>query len=143
VKYDLQILADRVEFYWTHLSGIGTLENSLWAWDGEKVRIWLDALTIEKVRVDARRDAYETVKESVAIALDFYPLGTFLSSSPACPSLLVQVSDADISSLRAAVLMDKGIIVGVDQETSLRRSLDFAIFRIITTVRSLLLYFPP
>ncbi|GAA6042843.1 hypothetical protein JCM8097_004456 [Rhodosporidiobolus ruineniae] len=106
VKYDLQILADRVEFYWTHLSGIGTLENSLWAWDGSKVRIWLDALTIEKVRVDARRDAYETVKESVAIPLDFYPL---------------------------AVLMDKGIIVGVDQETSLRRSLDFAIFRIITS----------
>lgn len=32
--------------------------------------------------------------------------------------------------------MDKGIIVGVDQETSLRRSLDFAIFRIITTVSS-------
>ncbi|GAA6008268.1 RIC1 family protein [Rhodotorula paludigena] len=106
VKYDLQILADRVEFYWTHLSGIGTLENSLWAWDGRRIRVWLDALTIEKVRVDARRDAYETVRESVAIPLDFYPL---------------------------AVLMDKGIIVGVDQETSLRRTLDFAIFRIITT----------
>ncbi|GJN88122.1 hypothetical protein Rhopal_001078-T1 [Rhodotorula paludigena] len=85
VKYDLQILADRVEFYWTHLSGIGTLENSLWAWDGGRIRVWLDALTIEKVRVDARRDAYETVRESVAIPLDFYPL---------------------------AVLMDKGIIVG-------------------------------
>ncbi|GAA5891765.1 hypothetical protein JCM5296_001855 [Sporobolomyces johnsonii] len=106
VKYDLQILATRIEFYWTHLSGIGTLENSLWGWDGKKIRIWLDALTIEKVRVDARRDAYETVKESVGIELDFYPL---------------------------AVLMDKGIVVGVDQETSLRRSLDFAIFRIITT----------
>ena len=38
---------------------------------------------------------------------------------------------------RVAVLMDKGIIVGVDQETSLRRSLDFALFRIITTVRPL------
>ncbi|GAA5973403.1 hypothetical protein JCM11641_003115 [Rhodosporidiobolus odoratus] len=113
VKYDLQILADHVEFYWTHLRGIGTLENSLWAWDGSKVRIWLDALTIEKVRVDARRDAYETVKESVAIPLDFYPL---------------------------AVLMDKGIIVGVDQETSLRKSLDFAIFRIITTTH---LFLPP
>ncbi|GAA5952681.1 hypothetical protein JCM21900_000402 [Sporobolomyces salmonicolor] len=106
VKYDLQILATRIEFYWTHLSGIGTLENSLWGWDGRTIRIWLDALTIEKVRVDARRDAYETVKESVGIELDFYPL---------------------------AVLMDKGIVVGVDQETSLRRSLDFAIFRIITT----------
>ncbi|BGP18933.1 hypothetical protein JCM10213_005480 [Rhodosporidiobolus nylandii] len=113
VKYDLQILADRVEFYWTHLNGIGTLENSLWAWDGKSVRIWLDALTIEKVRVDARSDAYETVKESVAIPLDFYPL---------------------------AVLMDKGIIVGVDQETSLRKSLDFAIFRIITTTH---LFLPP
>ncbi|BGP45572.1 WD40 repeat protein [Rhodotorula kratochvilovae] len=106
VKYDLQILSDGIEFYWTHLRGIGTLENSLWAWDGRKIRVWLDALTIEKVRVDARRDAYETVRESVAIPLEFYPL---------------------------AVLMDKGIIVGVDQETSLRRSLDFAIFRIITT----------
>ncbi|GAA6048193.1 hypothetical protein JCM3770_003704 [Rhodotorula araucariae] len=106
VKYDLQILSDGVEFYWTHLRGIGTLENSLWAWDGRRIRVWLDALTIEKVRVDARRDAYETVSESVAIPLDFYPL---------------------------AVLMEKGIIVGVDQETSLRRSLDFAIFRIITT----------
>ncbi|BGP53439.1 WD40 repeat protein [Rhodotorula sphaerocarpa] len=106
VKYDMQILADRVEFYWTHLSGIGSLENSLWGWDGRRVRIWLDALTIERVRVDARRDVYESVKESVEIPLDFYPL---------------------------AVLMDKGIVVGVDQEISLRRNLDFAIFRLVTT----------
>ncbi|KAM0751704.1 RIC1-domain-containing protein, partial [Meredithblackwellia eburnea MCA 4105] len=106
VKYDLQILADRIEFYWTHLSGIGTLENSLWGWDGTQIRVWLDALTIERVKVDEKRDAYESVTESVGIHVDFYPL---------------------------AVLMDKGIIVGVDQETSLRRSLDFAIFRIITT----------
>ncbi|KAI5481005.1 ribosome control protein 1 domain containing protein [Pseudohyphozyma bogoriensis] len=106
VKYDMQILADRIEFYWTSLSGIGTLENSLWGWDGNQIRIWLDALTIEKVRVDQRRDVYESVSESVGIDVDFYPL---------------------------AVLMDKGIIVGVDQETSLRKSLDFAMFRIITT----------
>lgn len=75
VKYDMQILADRIEFYWTHLSGIGTLENSLWGWDGNQIRIWLDALTIEKVKVDAVRDAYESVTESVGIPLDFYPLG--------------------------------------------------------------------
>lgn len=75
VKYDLQILADRIEFYWTHLSGIGTLENSLWGWDGNQIRIWLDALTIEKVKVDEVRDAYESVTESVGIPLDFYPLG--------------------------------------------------------------------
>ncbi|KDE04043.1 hypothetical protein MVLG_05482 [Microbotryum lychnidis-dioicae p1A1 Lamole] len=108
VKYDLQILADRIEFYWTHLSGIGTLENSLWGWDGERIRIWLDALTIEKVLVDAKKDAYERVRESVGIKLDLYPL---------------------------AVLMEKGIIVGIDQETSLRKTLDFALFRIITSTQ--------
>lgn len=76
VKYDLQLLSSSIEFFWTaHLSGIGTLENSLWGWDGKKVRIWLDALTIEKVRVDRKRDAYESVRESVGIDLDFYPLG--------------------------------------------------------------------
>lgn len=35
-----------------------------------------------------------------------------------------------------AVLMEKGIVVGVDQEINLRRTLDFALFRIITTVSS-------
>lgn len=76
VKYDLQLLSSSIEFFWTaHLSGIGTLENSLWGWDGKKVRVWLDALTIEKVRVDRKRDAYESVNESVGIDLDFYPLG--------------------------------------------------------------------
>lgn len=51
-------------------------------------------------------------------------------------ALYFSSTSADLGS-SPAVLMDKGIIVGVDQETSLRRSLDFAVFRIITTVRSL------
>jgi hypothetical protein len=73
VKYDLQVLADGIEFYWTHLSGIGTLENSLWGWDGSKIRIWLNALTIEGVP-EKPGEPLETIEESVAIALDFYPL---------------------------------------------------------------------
>lgn len=36
--------------------------------------------------------------------------------------------------------MDKGIVVGVDQETILRRSLDFALFRLTTTTH---LFLPP
>lgn len=40
------------------------------------MRVWLDALTIESSRVDALRDTYETVKESVYLRLDFYPLCT-------------------------------------------------------------------
>lgn len=74
VKYDMQILADRIEFCWVHLRGIGTLENSLWGYDGQGIRLWLDALTIEAVAVDPQSDTYESVKESVNIPLNFYPL---------------------------------------------------------------------
>lgn len=76
----MQILADRIEFCWIHLRGIGTLENSLWGYDGKGIRVWLDALTIEPqvgVGDEQGRDdvvLYESVKESVNIPLDFYPL---------------------------------------------------------------------
>ncbi|WVQ79751.1 hypothetical protein IAT38_001851 [Cryptococcus sp. DSM 104549] len=104
VRYDMQILADRIEAYWTHLHGVGTLENSLWGYDGLNMRIWLDALTIEATRVDLMSDAYENVEESVKLRLDFYPL---------------------------SILMDKGIIIGVDYETS-TRTLPFPIYKIST-----------
>ena len=73
VKYDMQILADRIEFCWIHLRGIGTLENSLWGYDGQSMRVWLNALAIEsssQLEDTERQD----VKESVNIPLDFYPL---------------------------------------------------------------------
>lgn len=76
----MQILADRIEAYWTHLQGVGTLENSLWGFDGLNMRIWLDALTIEATKVDLMSDAYENVEESVKLRPDFYPL---------CESLMV------------------------------------------------------
>ncbi|CAG8524995.1 7275_t:CDS:10, partial [Acaulospora colombiana] len=54
VKYDMQILADRIEFFWIHIKGIGALENSLWGYDGEALRIWLDALKIGAIPVNNR-----------------------------------------------------------------------------------------
>ncbi|KAG9018003.1 hypothetical protein FRB90_012671 [Tulasnella sp. 427] len=106
VKYDMQILADRIEFCWIHLSGIGTLENSLWGYDGKGIRVWLDALTIEGGAVNQTREIYDSVKESVFIPLDFYPL---------------------------SVLMDKGIIIGVEHEALTRSSLPFAMFKIFSS----------
>ncbi|KAF9519786.1 hypothetical protein BS47DRAFT_1287937 [Hydnum rufescens UP504] len=106
VKYDMQILAERIEFCWIHLGGIGALENSLWGYDGTGVRIWLDALTIEAASVNQELDAYHSVQESVNIPLNFYPM---------------------------SVLMDKGIIIGVEQETAARASLPFAMFRTLTS----------
>jgi RAB6A-GEF complex partner protein 1 len=74
VKYDMQIFADRIEFCWTHLRGIGALENSLWGYDGQGLRVWLNALAIESPRPDNPSYPYENIKESANIPLDFYPL---------------------------------------------------------------------
>jgi hypothetical protein len=99
----MQVLADHIESYWTHLSGISTLENSLWGYDGSSIRVWLDALTVEATVVNSETDAYVTVQESVKLDVDFYPL---------------------------SILMDKAIVIGVDHEVSQRRGLPFTLFKI-------------
>lgn len=128
VKYDMQVLADRIEFYWTHLAGIGTLENSLWGWDGDRIRVWLNALTIDMTQdsPEVARPGLEMVEESLSVHIDFYPLCQHCRNVARYIELTFAV----------AVLMDKGIVVGVEHETSYRRSLDFAIFRLITNVSS-------
>ncbi len=70
----MTILADRIEFCWIHLRGIGTLENSLWGYDGQAIRIWLNALNIEATSVSPVSESHDSVAESVSIPLDFYPL---------------------------------------------------------------------
>ena len=65
----MQILAEHIEFCWIHLSGIGSLENSLWGYDGRGIRVWLNALQIETSAVDPG-----FVPESLFIPLEFYPL---------------------------------------------------------------------
>ncbi|KAG5728542.1 RIC1 like protein [Termitomyces sp. T112] len=107
VKYDMQIFADRVEFCWIHLRGIGTLENSLWGYDGHGIRVWLNALAIEASQQRGKGDDEpENVKESVNIPLDFYPL---------------------------SVLMDKGIIIGAEHEAATRSNISFVMFRHATS----------
>ncbi|PPQ63714.1 hypothetical protein CVT24_004294 [Panaeolus cyanescens] len=100
VKYDIHVLANRIEFCWIHLRGIGALENSLWAYDASGIRVWLNALSIESP--PAQNSEPDNVQESVKIPLDFYPL---------------------------SVLMDKGIIVGVEHECTARSNLPFVMFR--------------
>ncbi|EJD04265.1 RIC1-domain-containing protein [Fomitiporia mediterranea MF3/22] len=104
VKYDMQILADRIEFCWIHLSGIGTLENSLWGYDGRGIRIWLNALNLETPSGSATPP--DSIEESVNIPLEFYPL---------------------------SCLMDKGILIGAEHEIAARPTLPFVLFRHTTS----------
>lgn len=127
VKYDMQILADRIEFCWIHLRGIGTLENSLWGYDGLGIRVWLNALNLETtIDVD---DPPENVQESVNIPLDFYPLCKRKNYYPLISA---------IENFILACLMDKGIIIGVEHEIAVRSSLPFVLFRHTTSVSMVL-----
>lgn len=122
------ILADRIEFCWIHLEGIGTLENSLWGYDGRGIRLWLDALALEnnlRSTLEIGEQVTESIQESVNIPLSFYPLCEFSMNN-----ILLIVTDMHI----AAVLMDKGIIIGVEHEIATRGSLPFVMFRIVPTV---------
>ncbi|KAG7099576.1 hypothetical protein E1B28_001406 [Marasmius oreades] len=74
VRYDMQIFAEHVEFCWIHLRGIRALENSLWGFDGKKMRVWLNALTMDQ----ATNGDHENVEESLAIPLEFYPLSVLM-----------------------------------------------------------------
>ena len=123
----MQILADRIEFCWIHLRGIGTLENSLWGYDGQGIRVWLNALAIESVSPQTEDGSVvlDHVKESVNIPLDFYPL---------CRLLAYHWLRALMLMIFAAVLMDKGIIIGVEVEAATRTSLSFTMFRHVTSV---------
>ncbi|KAG2082817.1 RIC1-domain-containing protein [Suillus cothurnatus] len=103
VNYNMQIFAECIEFCWIHLRGIGALENSLWGYDGQNKRVWLNALAIES---SGSADEPSSVKESVSIPLDFYPL---------------------------SVLMDKGIIIGAEHEAATRINLSFVMFRHATS----------
>jgi len=103
VKYHLQVLADRVEFYWagTHLDNL-LLDNSLWAWDSSQVSVWLDALSID-VSTSSHRGMEKgpldpPVQNKLTIPLNFHPL---------------------------SVLMDKGIFVGIHQETVVKKISQF------------------
>lgn len=124
----MQILADRIEFCWIHLRGIGTLENSLWGYDGQGIRVWLNALAIESVpaptETDDGSETLDRVKESVNIPLEFYPL----CKCRVLPTL------RSLTEPRAAVLMDKGIIIGVEVEAATRTNLSFTMFRHVTSV---------
>ncbi|KAI5123710.1 hypothetical protein M0805_000304 [Coniferiporia weirii] len=104
VKYDMRVLADRIEFCWIHLRGIGSLENSLWGYDGRGIRVWLNALSLDS-HPDPNCPS-DAVQESVNIPLEFYPL---------------------------SCLMDKGIMIGVEHEIATRSTLPFVLFRHTTS----------
>lgn len=129
LKYDMRVVAQNVEYYMLArdspeaLTGNGVkrtvdtqeeeeedsetdhnLGDSLWVFDGQSMKLWPD---VGLLLAGAAHDVSQELQAPVAIPLDFYPL---------------------------SVLLEKGILFGVEAELLQRRDSSFAMFRTVARV---------
>jgi len=130
LKYDMRVIAHHVEYYMLARDSLeannsnnetegalgtvaeeqdGTrtdhnLGDSLWVFDGKSVSLWPDA---GQLLASAAQDVGQELQAPITLPLDFYPL---------------------------SVLLEKGILFGVEAELLQRRDASFALFRIVARV---------
>lgn len=124
LKYDMRVIAHNVEYYsmMRDQPSLGNssidhpfgeqevspsinstvghgLRDALWYFDGEGMRVWTD---VQDVLRSAPAELGRELPSTVTISLDYYPL---------------------------SVLLDKGILLGVEPELVQRRDVNFAFFK--------------
>lgn len=126
LKYDMRIIANRVEYFdfmrdrafplgspaqtpspspstnasATELHTNRILRDSLWYFDGSQVHCWMDA--VELLQSSSSDNAGE-ILPTVTISTDFYP---------------------------SSIVLEKGVVLGIESELSQRRDVSFASFRL-------------
>ncbi|KAK2591859.1 WD40 repeat protein [Conoideocrella luteorostrata] len=115
LKYDMRIIAQNVEYHASmrdqpllnvsHLyddpsmrRGPPSLKDSLWVFDGMEIKAWTN---INEVLEAASADAGKDLPVPVSVPVDFYPL---------------------------SVLLEKGIVLGVESDLVQRRDVTFSFF---------------
>lgn len=132
LKYDMRVIANNVEYFdlirdqQPSLNAQGRpfldsplndspptecpsgrgLKDSLWYFDGNSVQCWLD---VEDLLYSASTENDRELPQTVAISTDFYP---------------------------SSIILDKGIVLGVDADLVQRRDVNFALFRLGIRVSS-------
>ena len=125
LKYDMRVVANNVEYFdlmrdqvslsgtpnssrqespttETSEEGLYTdrgLKDSLWFFDGNDVQCWMD---VEDLIQSASTENNRDLPQPVSISTDFYP---------------------------SSVILDKGILLGIDADLVQRRDIQFAFFR--------------
>lgn len=131
LKYDMRVIAHNVEYYLSlrdrphtlepapqrliHASngtGGGSLEDSLWLFDGNELKAWPD---MEPVMHAISGGLSRELPPMVPVPIDFYPL---------------------------SVLLPKGIVLGVEPDLIQRRDINFSFFRFSIRVSTRLVCSP-
>ena len=134
LKYDLRVIASNVEYFdlmRDQVSAGGTperslpsspgdainvfhnergLRDSLWYFDGRDVQCWMD---VEEVIDSASTSNDRDIPPTVTVSTDFYP---------------------------TSIVLDKGVVLGVDSDLVQRRDVQFAYFRLSIKTE---LFLPP
>jgi len=132
LKYDMRVIANNVEYFdlmrdQVPPSGLTNssypdspsienaednfhtdrgLQDSLWYFDGNYVRCWMD---VEDLIQSASTENDRDLPEPVSISTDFYP---------------------------SSIILNKGILLGIDADLVQRRDVQFAYFRFFIRVRT-------
>ncbi|KAL1935687.1 hypothetical protein VTP01DRAFT_4827 [Rhizomucor pusillus] len=157
-QYELNVLSDKIEYYWIGRKNVANLCTSLWAVNGHGIKVFANLLRSEEFGFNATsNDILEsepttpTTPSLLAARATLgrpYSLGYRIGPEPASPSMSVVEMEGysrwRIPSLKQldegtiyipldfyphSVLLEKGVIVGVEQGSVFRESLGFLIYK--------------
>ncbi|KAJ8656341.1 hypothetical protein O0I10_007906 [Lichtheimia ornata] len=157
-QYDLHILSDKTEYYWIGRRSVANLCTSIWVVDGKGVKVFANLLRGDDYGFSTfSNDPFEsepstpTTPGILAARANLgrpYSLGYHIGPEPVSPSMSVVEMDGfsrwRIPSIRQldegtiyipldfyphSVLLEKGVIVGVEQGMVFKESLGFMIYK--------------
>ncbi|KAI7868750.1 RIC1-domain-containing protein [Spinellus fusiger] len=168
-QYELHILSEKTEYYWIGRKSIANLLTSLWAVDGKGIKVFTNLLRGEEHSLSTcANDVYESepstpTTPSVFSAKKYigkpfslgYRVGQELDPSPASidvegfsrwttRNLKYVVPDTihiPLDFYPHSVLLEKGVIVGIEQNIIYKDSLGFMIYKISTKTHLFLHHF--
>ncbi|ORY97505.1 RIC1-domain-containing protein [Syncephalastrum racemosum] len=159
--YDVHVICNKTEYYWIGRKSIANLCNSLWAVDDHGIKMFPNLLRNDECSFQTfGNDVYEsepstpTTPSVLAARANIgrpYSLGYHIGPEPASPSMSVvemegfscwhipnfdNLEDGTIhiplDFYPHSVLLEKGVIVGVEQGMVYRESLGFVMFKMST-----------
>lgn len=159
----MHVVCNKTEYYWIGRKSIANLCNSLWAVDDQGIKMFPNLLRSDECSFQTfGNDVYEsepstpTTPSILAARANIgrpYSLGYHIGPEPASPSMSVvemegfsrwhipsfdNLEDGTIhiplDFYPHSVLLEKGVIVGIEQGMIYRESLGFVMFKMSTKV---------
>ncbi|KAG0167795.1 hypothetical protein DFQ28_002894 [Apophysomyces sp. BC1034] len=161
IRYELHVLADKIEYYWVGRRSVANMSTSLWAVTGCGIKIFANLLrgddysfrsfandTIDSEPSTPTTPGFLTSRISIGRP---YSLGYHIGPEPTSPSASIIGMDGyshwqtdnpkqlaedaiyiPLDFYPHSVLLEKGIIAGIEQSMVFKDSLGFSIFKMST-----------